>query len=404
MKVQNTIKKLLPPNIYGGLRALYAFYRDSTLVRNFYNANHVKNVLISYIVRPFKKGANLTHTNHAEALQIAQVFDELNYNVDVVNFSSNKALDYNKYDIVFGFGEPLISSFYKRSRQIPIMTIYYGTGMHICHQNHATLKRVKEVYERKGRWLPSSGRIVDKAWSIQTTLVDAIITLGNEVTVESYRKYYTGPIFRIPCSYYRVMNYKDILQKKDFAQARRHFLWFGGEGLIHKGLDLLLEVFKDKPDLHLHVCGPIDDELEFKTCFYDELYKRKNIHTYGFVDLRSDVLTHLIKTCAFVIFPSCSEGQATSVVNVMGNGGLVPVVTKESGVSINDYGIEIKDYNIEEVVQSVREANQLTTKDIMERSFRCGEYIVQHHSLDMFSKAIKNALMEAIGLKRKSYP
>ena len=90
MKVQNTIKKLLPSNIYGGLKALYSFYKNNTLVKNFYNANHAKNVLISYIVRPFKKGVSLTHTNHAEALQIAQVFNELNYNVDVINYNSNR--------------------------------------------------------------------------------------------------------------------------------------------------------------------------------------------------------------------------------------------------------------------------------------------------------------------------
>jgi len=162
--------------------------------------------------------------------------------------------------------------------------------------------------------------------------------------------------------------------------------------LIHKGLDLLLEVFKDSPDLHLHVCGPIDDEPEFKACFYDELYKRKNIHTYGFIDLRSDVFDYLMKTCAFVIFPSCSEGGAASVVNVMGNGGLVPVVTRESSVSINDYGIEINDCKAEEVAQAVRKANQLTIEDIRTRSLYCCEYTARHHSIEMFSKALKDAL------------
>ena len=185
---------------------LYHHFRNNKLVKNFYNANHSRNVLISYIVGPFIKGSDLTHTNSAEALRIAQIFDELCYNVDVVNCVSERILDYNKYDIIFGFGEPLIHSFYKRKRQI--LTIYYGTGMHICHQNHETLKRVKEVYERKGKWMPESGRIVDKAWSIQTTLVDAIITLGNTTTEESYRKYYDGPIFNVPASFHKIMEFQ----------------------------------------------------------------------------------------------------------------------------------------------------------------------------------------------------
>jgi glycosyltransferase involved in cell wall biosynthesis len=251
---------------------------------------------------------------------------------------------------------------------------------------------VEDVYERTGKWLPESGRIVDKAWSVQTTVVDAIITLGNEVTADSYRKYYSGPIFTIPASYYKIMDFRDVLRRKDFACSKQHFLWFGGAGLIHKGLDLLLEVFKNNPDLHLHVCARIDNEPEFKACFYDELYKRKNIHAYGFVDLRSDIFAHLMKTCAFVIFPSCSEGQATSVINVMGNGALIPVVTKESGISINDFGIEIKSCDVDNSAKAIEEANNLAIDDIRRMSLRCGEYVTQYHSMEMFSKALKDAL------------
>jgi hypothetical protein len=394
MKMQNTIKNIIPPNIYGGLKVLYHHCRDNKLVKNFYNANHSRNVLISYIVRPFIKGSDLTHTNSAEALRIAQIFDELCYNVDVVNYNSERVLDYNKYEVVFGFGEPLIHSFYKRKRQI--LTIYYGTGMHICHQNPAALKRVKEVYERKGKWMPESGRIVDKAWSIQTTLVDAIITLGNEVTVGSYRAHYAGPIFTVPASYYKMMDFRDILRQKDFADSKQHFLWFGGTGLIHKGLDLLLEVFKNNPNLHLHVCGPIDNEPMFKTCFHDDLYKRENIHTYGFVDLASDVFGDLMKSCAFVIFPSCSEGGGASVINVMANGGLLPIVTKEASIDINEYGIEIKGCNLKDVTLAVDEANRLTVDDVKRRSSSCGEYISRHHSIDMFSKTLKDTLQKVL--------
>jgi glycosyltransferase involved in cell wall biosynthesis len=166
--------------------------------------------------------------------------------------------------------------------------------------------------------------------------------------------------------------------------------------LIHKGLDLLLEVFKNNPNLHLHVCGPIDNEPGFKTCFYDDLYKTENIHTYGFVGLRSDVFNNLMKTCAFVIFPSCSEGGGASVVNVMANGGLLPIVTKEASIDINDYGIEIKGYNLKDVALAVDEANRLTVDDIRNRSYSCGEYVSRHHSIDMFSKTLKDTLQKVL--------
>jgi hypothetical protein len=386
----NIIKKMVPPNIYGGLKALYQYYSYNKIIKNFYNANHSRNVLISYIVRPFKKRIDLTHTNSAEALMIAKIFDELSYNIDVIFYNSSRFIDYNKYDVVFGFGDPLINSFYRRKRKI--LSIYYGTGMHVCHQNQASLKRVKDVYERKGKWLPESGRIVDKTWSIQTTLVDAIITLGNSTTVDSYRKYYDGPIFNVPASFYKITDFREILRQKNFADSKHHFLWFGSSGLVHKGLDLLLEIFKNKPNLHLHICGPIDYEPGFKTCFYNELYNTENIHTHGFVDLRSEVFNNLMKTCAFVIFPSCSEGQSTSVLNVAGNGALLPIVTKESGIDINEYGIEIMGCNLKDVELAVAEAVRLTDDDIRKRSFSCGEYVFQHHSIEMFSKTIKDTL------------
>ena len=124
-----------------------------------------------------------------------KVFNELGYNVDIVDYYYEGNINYDKYSIIFGFGEPLINSFYYRNYKI--LTIYYGTGMHVAHQNHATLKRIEEVYKKKGKWLLESGRIVDKAWSVQTSLVDNIITLGNDEVVNSYQKYFSRKIYNM---------------------------------------------------------------------------------------------------------------------------------------------------------------------------------------------------------------
>lgn len=98
------------------------------------------------------------------------------------------------------------------------------------------------------------------------------------------------------------------MKNKNYKDAKKHFLWFGSSRLIHKGLDLLLEIFKELPDLHLHVCGPINNELKFKDIYYEELYNTKNIHTYGFINIQSKSFKGIINKCAFIIFPSCSEG------------------------------------------------------------------------------------------------
>ncbi|MFH1666483.1 MAG: hypothetical protein ABIA17_02800 [Elusimicrobiota bacterium] len=106
--------------------------------------------------------------------------------MDIVGFYDEAdGIDYSNHSVIFDFGDPLVNSFYKRNRHIT--TIYYGTGMHVVSQNHTTLKRVEEVFKKNGVWMPESRRIVDEAWSVQTTLVDNIITLGNEEVINSYR-------------------------------------------------------------------------------------------------------------------------------------------------------------------------------------------------------------------------
>ncbi|MEW5803374.1 MAG: glycosyltransferase [bacterium] len=387
--IPECVKDMVPENVRETLMDIKVSFLDRP-VRNFFKRDYPKCVLISYIAFPFRKGIKLSHTNTRESIEIARVFDGLGFRVDVADYRFRGALDYSRYDVIFGFGEPLIRSYYKRNNDI--LTIFYGTGMHVCHQNHATLKRIEEVYHKKGVWLLESGRIVDKSWSVQTTLADAIITLGNEVVAGSYRKYFRKKIYLMPVTYYKIVDFREVVRGKDFSEARKHYLWFGSSGLIHKGLDLLLEIFKQLPERHLHICGPIDREPKFKRCYSKELYGTGNIHTYGFVDLSTRLFKKLVKRCGFVIFPSCSEGEASSVINVMANAGLIPIVTRESGIPGNGFGIRIQAANEASIRQALDEAMLLSPRQLEERSYACAVETSLSHSLDAFSEKLKSTL------------
>jgi len=362
-------------------------------ISNYFKTHHKKNALISYITHPFNRGINLTHTNYTEAVEIAKVFHELSYNVDIVDYDYEGNLDYNKYSVIFGFGEPLVNSFYHRNHKI--LTIYYGTGMHVIYQNYATLKRIEEVYKKKGKWLLESGRIVDKAWSVQTSLADSIITLGNDEVVNSYQKYFSRKIYNIPVSYYKIFDSEEILKNKNLKDAKKHFLWFGSSGLIHKGLDLLLEVFKELPNLNLHVCGPIDNEPKFKNCYHEELYNYNNIHTYGYLNIQSKSFKDIISRCSFVIYPSCSEGEPSSIINVMIY-GLIPIVTDTAGIRIKDFGIGIKELTHESIKESVIKTVNLSEDEIEKRSLKCANDTVNNHSIEKYSYELKKALIDIL--------
>ena len=375
---------------------IFKSHSSNKIIQNYYKRAYDKHVLISYILTPFIKGVSLSHTNTAEALAMAQVFDDLGYAVDVVQFTYPKKIEYAKYDVIIGFGDPLIHSFHRTGNK-NITTIYYGTGMHMCWQNHATLKRVEEVFHKKGRWLLISGRVVDKAWSVQTTLVDSIITLGNETVLNSYRQYFPRNIHQVPVTYYHALDPEEILPHKNFEQAQKHFLWFGGGGLIHKGLDLLLDVFVETPELHLHICGPIDKETGFKEVYHDELYHHENIHTYGFVRLESDVYNHIINTCAFSIFPSCSEGEPGSVINTM-YCGLIPVVPDTAGLQIKNFGIRIEDLSVEQIKQAIVSCARMDVNEVKERSLHCAKDTAETHSIEAYASKLKEALTDILNI------
>jgi len=364
---------------------------------NYYRTSYPRNALVSYITNPFRGGINLSHTNSFESMVIGKIINEAGYNVDIADYDYEGRFDYSKYDLIFGFGEPLINSFYQRKKKI--ITVYYGTGMHLITQNTNTLNRIKEVFDKKKVWLTGSGRIVDKAWSIQTTLVDAMVLLGNEEVTKTYSPYFKGKIYNIPASFYKVIDYEEIISSKDFSKARKHFLWFGSSGMIHKGLDLLLDIFSKREDIHLHICGPLDGEPGFKNIYNNELFKTANIYYHGFVSLNSPLFKELLQKCAFVVFPSCSEGGSPSVLNVCGNGGLIPLLSKEASIDMDNLGFIFNKINIESIKFTIDQALLLTEEEIKDRSIKCYELISRNHSQDNYESELNKCIKEISGLK-----
>ena len=364
---------------------------------NYFKTNHSKNLLLSYLTSAFSDGYNYSHTAYKECFEIGVIFNELGYNVDVVLYTDDHSeIDYEKYDLIFGFGDPLCNSFYNPLKP-GCKIIYYGTGCHINFQNPQSLTRILEGKQRTGKYLPESGRIVEKSWSLQTTLVDGMIILGNKHTVETYRKNYkNGKIITIPTSFHKV--YDINLKDKDFKKSKHNFLWFGSSGMIHKGLDILLEVFKNRKNITLHVGGPVENEKRFKQVYYDYLFKRKNIITHGFIDISSEKFKELMDKCAFVIFPSASEGASPTVLTAMGNGGLIPIISKACGLDVEPFGFVFEKPDIRSVEYNINKALQLSAEEIHSRSEQALKFSNKNHSFDNFSVIMREAIKKMLDI------
>jgi hypothetical protein len=114
------------------------------------------------------------------------------------------------------------------------------------------------------------------------------------------------------------------LSKKDYQAGLSNFIYVGGTGgNIQKGMDLLLEVFKRTPHLHLYIYCNIEYEI-FKYC--KEELNLNNIHYiyhWRFKPFHKKLKRLLLKT-NFTIHAPINIGCGTAFMGSVGT-GLIPV-------------------------------------------------------------------------------
>lgn len=386
--MKKIINKLVPQKI----KNIIHEYLKNQLIKNYFNKNNTKSALLSYILTPFQKDS-IYHTNYFEAQSWAKILDEIGYNVDIIDYRNNKRIDLSKYDLICGFGDVFQSHFESNCHK-NIKTIYYGAGMHVCHQNTISLQRVKDVYHKKYIWLAKSARFVEKTWSHQTSLVDGIIALGNNICADSYRRYYDGSVYEVPAPYYQTQDGIKIIKTRN-QDSLKHYLWFGSSGLIHKGLDLVLDYFSQNNDLYLHICGPIENEPDFVCAYKNELFESKNIIVHGFIDISSNAFKKILQQCAFIIYPSCSEGGSPSTLTVIGNGGLMPIITKETSIQTG-HEIWIEGFKYSDIDYAIKQSQQLTFDQTQAMQYKNYEFVTDNHSQNRYYLKLKESIQRII--------
>jgi len=208
--------------------------------------------------------------------------------------------------------------------------------------------------------------------------------------MNTWRESFRGAIY--PFDNYGFPETRFLLDLKDFSVARRNFLFFGGREHVKKGLDLLLEIFPRHPDLNLYVGASLDYDYMFCKCYHKELYYTHNVHQVGWVRVNSMDFYKLASMCAYVIHPSCTEGQPGSVVQCMYT-GMIPVVTKEAGIDTEDFGITLADDSLEEIERTILELAELPEQWHRDHSIRTRQIAEERFS----EKAFINRWREILG-------
>ena len=218
----------------------------------------VGRLLLSYVIDPFFAASEgriaYAHTQDWESWAMAHTWRELGFTVDVIHWTNSRYLPRRPLDV-------LIDARHNLERLAPAvgpscLKLFHAETAHWRVNDEAQRRRLGELEQRRGIRL-SRLRLVSENRGIENA--DAAIVLGNEWTLASYRPF-GKPLYRVPIS--NPLLYPSP-EERDFEALRGRFLWFGGIGFVHKGLDLVLDAFAGQAGLWLEVAAPLDREPDF---------------------------------------------------------------------------------------------------------------------------------------------
>jgi glycosyltransferase involved in cell wall biosynthesis len=352
-----------------------------------------KRALLAYKSSSFRlakddpQRANFSHEGLGWAM--VRALHELGYAVDVFDYLHPDPQVARNYDLFAGH---MNINFTRISRQLPptVPRIYLAFTLPWQRNNAAERGRLHELYRRRGVRLGEE-RIIHFDEDPAYALAHGIICTGNATSRAAFAPHPQVHPVRNAARY----EPRDVPTGKNFDSARRHFLFYAGPGNVHKGLDLLLEIFPTlaKENLHLHVCQYLDPD--FARVYQEELQHTPNIHVHGNVVPRSREFYAIVDQCAFLISPSCAEGGQGAVVEAM-HQGLVPLVSAESTVDAGENGILLPSCSLPDLTTAVRAASALTPEEVGRRSRLVQADARVHYTEENFVVSFRRAVEQIL--------
>ena len=362
-------------------------------LENYYKTDYPKNALLVYVIYPFLfPNSPPAHTNHGESRAIGGLLSDMGYNVDIVNTRFCGDIDAKKYELIIGSGgffESLCTTVCANGGNC--RTIYYLTESSPYVSNIAELNRITYFKERNGSALPFE-RLNRNCLNLDVlALSDAAICIGNEQTAGTYGGMFKK-LYTLNASAFE-LNFTPNLDGG--GEIFKNFMWYGGAGALHKGLDLCLEAFRSLPNLKLHIVGNVGSELyDF---YRNDIENSENILYYGFLNKDSDEFIEVCKSCGFCILPSCAEGQSTSLLTAMA-GALIPVGTRQVGIDLDECGgFFIEDIDVNSMAEFILRLSEMELPDLSQRREMAYRYVRKNHTIDAYVKNLRNILYEITG-------
>ena len=370
---------------------------DEKLTRNVFKSDYKKRVLLCHLPEAFAtKQLPKHHSNLTECRTAAECFHKLGYRVDCTS-RANTGIDYSPYDVVFGInGYAFLGSFQTKGEKEPLR-IFYSVGAQTGYNFDVTANRNASFHAKHGLWLLDSNRYIPGSGlnHYEARLSDAVICLGDSFVVEQFTADDPRPEHyrQLPAFYFPTKNPD---KKKDFGKCRNNILWFGSMGLIHKGLDIAIDFALAHPQFTLHICGSSSNEKDFWRYYSPKIKEARNIVQHGFVDIESEKFANLLNSCALLLNPSISEGGAVSVLNILGNGALMPIYSRGTGLDLESVGIEIEEVTYEAFEKALLQAAAMPADELSAKAWAAHSLVSTRYTLENYRSNLLKHIDEII--------
>lgn len=378
-------------------------FSSERLVKDVFATGRSKRVLLCHLPEAFaSEQLPKHHSNLTECRVVASCFHRLGYSVDCTS-RANTGIDYSPYDVVFGINGNAFMGSFSADPNIRPLRIFYSVGAESCFNYRVTSMRNADFNSRHGRWLLGSNRYMpgDPRNYYEAHFSDAVICLGDGFVYDRFldedsnRERYRW----LPAFYFKGA---EPVAGKDFGKCRRHILWFGSAGLIHKGLDIAIDFALAHPEFTLHICGSSSQETDFWN-YYTPLIKGKaNIKVHGFVNIESQEFADILAQCGILFNPSISEGGAVAVLNVLGNGALLPVCSRATGIDLDGVGIVVNDVRYSDFEEALLRADALPVDGFRQMALGAHERISGGYTVEMYEENMYGLIKEIIEKTEKN--
>lgn len=379
-------------------------FSSDRFVKDVFRKRRDKRVLMCHLPEAFASTEQSKHhSNLTECFVVAICFDRLGYSVDCSS-RTRTGIDYAPYDLVFGInGNAFMGSFGSVGRPEPLR-IFYSVGAETCFNYRHTAERNMDFHERHSRWLLGSNRYMpgDPRNYYEARFSDAVICLGNEYVRDRFvaEDCRDGHYRWLPAFYFKVA---EPDKEKDFAVCRRHILWFGSSGMLHKGLDIAIDFAAAHPEFTLHICGGSRQEKAFWDYYMPVIKANGNIVMHGFVNIESQEFASILSQCGILLNPSVSEGGAVAVLNVLGNGALLPVCSQATGIDIGENGVVVGELTYDAFEKALLAVDGLPLEVFARKAWGAYKDISEGYTLEKYEENMYRLLEEIIGNNRKRF-